>query len=181
MINKSIIVLALLFYSCFNYAVAQTVSTGFSDFGAASGIPIQIEAEELEILDVEKIAIFKRDVIVIQGDTELQTKKLTVFYKDDEEQNSQTISKFEATGGVLVTSKDQKATGDYGIYEYESNSLKLTGEKVVLTEGGSVAVGNELTVYLDSGRIILLSEEDNRVQILIDNSTSSSADSPSNQ
>ena len=178
MTNKILIVFALLFYSCLNFAVAQSVSTGFSDFGAASGKPIQIEAEELEILDEENIAIFKRDVIVIQGDTELQTKKLTVYYNEDEDQNDQTISKFEATGGVLVTSKDQRATGDYGIYEYESNSLKLTGEKVVLTEGGSVAVGNQLIVYLDTGQIFLLGEENNRIQILIDNSTSSSADSP---
>ncbi len=174
-----LLILTLLFHS--NYAIAQTISSGFSDIGTTSDAPIEITSEELEILDNENKAIFRRDVIATQGDTTLQTKVLTVYYQDNEEQNSQSISKFEVSGGVLVTSKNQEISGDAGKFEYETNTLELTGERVVLTEGSSVAVGKKLIVYIDTGRLLLLGEEkDDRIRILIDPNDSTSTDSSSN-
>lgn len=174
-----LLIISLLIHS--NYAIAQTVSSGFSDIGSTSDAPIEISSEELEVLDDENKAIFRRDVIATQGDTTLQTRVLTVYYQEDEEQNSQSISMFEASGGVLVTSKNQKISGDEGKFEYETNTLELTGESVVLTEGSSVAVGKKLIVYIDTGRMLLLGEEkDDRVRILIDPNDSTSTDSSGN-
>ena len=125
MIKTFAILFILPLLMSLNNAVAQTVTTGFTDLGANSDEPIEITSEELEILDNENKAIFKRDVIATQGVTTLQTKVLTVFYLDDVEQNDQRISKFEANGGVLLTSRDQQISGDNGIFDYENQYLRI--------------------------------------------------------
>ena len=169
MIKKLLFISAFLIFSYLDSAVAQTVSSGFSDIGATSDQPITIESEELEILDEVNTAIFRRDVEVTQGETTLQTKELTVYYRDNENQNGRTISKFEANGGVLVTSENQVASGDYGVFDYDTNTLELTGERVALTEDNNIAVGDRLIVYLDTGRILLQGEkEEDRVRIFIE-------------
>ena len=45
--------------------------------------PVQIEAATLDIRDKDKIATFSGNVHVIQGDTDLRTRKLVVFYEED--------------------------------------------------------------------------------------------------
>src|SRR5689334_20524188 len=57
-------------------------------FSKNKGQPVNIEAEKLEIRDKDKTAVFSGKVVVIQGDTTMRCKSLTVLYvgqpgKDD--------------------------------------------------------------------------------------------------
>ena len=167
MIKKFSILTILLFLTHLNFAIAQTVSSGFSDIGADSDEMIEITSEELEIIDSENKAIFRKNVIATQGNTTLTTRELIIYYKDNEDQNSQDISKLEAIGGVLVTSERQKASGDNGVFEYETNTLELTGDRVVLTEENNIAVGKKLIVNIDTGDMKLLGGEQDPIRILI--------------
>jgi lipopolysaccharide export system protein LptA len=56
----------------------------------------------------------------------------------------------EAKGGVVVTQKDQIATGDRGDFDVQSNIVILTGN-VVLTKGQDVLKGERLWVNLTDG------------------------------
>ena len=71
------------------------------------------------------MATFSGNVKVVQGDTTLRCKTLVVFYEQRTSAvggshrpptpgpgGSQQISKLEARGGVIVTQKDQTATGE---------------------------------------------------------------------
>lgn len=147
---------------------AQTFSNSFTDLGANKDEPIQIEAKELEVLDQEKKAIFNGDVVVVQGDTTLKTKRLVVFYDEDGGGTQQDISKLEAIGGVLVTSKDQKATGNHAIFDAKTNLLVMTGKEVVLSQGPNVIVGNRLTINLNTGKVDLEAPKGGRVKVLLD-------------
>jgi lipopolysaccharide export system protein LptA len=60
------------------------------------------------------------------------------------------IKRLEASGGVVVTANDQKATGSDGVFDMESNTAVLTGG-VVLTQGQNVIRGSKLTVDLKTG------------------------------
>lgn len=60
------------------------------------------------------------------------------------------IRRLEASGGVVVTSSDQKATGQTGIFDLASNTATLTGG-VVLSQGPNVIRGRQLVVDLKSG------------------------------
>jgi lipopolysaccharide export system protein LptA len=129
--------------------------------------PVTIKAASLEVRDKQKYATFSGNVHVVQGDVEMRCKTLVVFYEDNAAPagvamaqaapaqagalggNSQ-IKRMEARGGVVVTQKDQIATGDRGDFDMRSNTATLTG-KVVVTKGQDVLRGEKLVVNLDTG------------------------------
>jgi lipopolysaccharide export system protein LptA len=127
--------------------------------------PVQIDAATLEVRDKDKVATFSGDVHVTQGDTHMRCKSLVVFYEQDEASadksktlkaaspgpgGQQRIKRLEARGGVVVTQKEQTATGETGIFDMKSNTVTLNG-KVVMTQGQNVLRGDRLVVNLTSG------------------------------
>jgi lipopolysaccharide export system protein LptA len=64
---------------------------------------------------------------------------------------SQKIKKIEALGGVIVTSKEQKATGDRADFMMRENIVILTGN-VVVSQGQNVMRGDKLIVELNTSR-----------------------------
>ena len=63
---------------------------------------------------------------------------------------SQQISRLEASGGVIVTQKDQTATGDTGLFDMKANTVTLLGN-VVVSQGQNVMRGERLVVDLTTG------------------------------
>jgi lipopolysaccharide export system protein LptA len=139
--------------------------------------PIKISSASLEVRDKDKVATFSGDVHLVQGDTTLRSKTLVVFYDDDSAPKdakesapaakpakatpvaaaasdappmSQQIRRVEAKGGVLVTQKDQTATGESGVFDMQANTVTLLGN-VVIAQGQNVVKGDRLTVDLTSG------------------------------
>jgi lipopolysaccharide export system protein LptA len=133
--------------------------------------PLKITSVSLEVRDKDKVATFSGDVHLVQGDTTLRSKTLMVFYDDEADKDkaeapkpkpapaagaaaaepmSQQIRRVEAKGGVLVTQKDQTATGESGIFDMQGNTVTLLGN-VVISQGQNVVRGDRLTVDLTSG------------------------------
>ncbi|CAA0086787.1 Lipopolysaccharide export system protein LptA [Starkeya nomas] len=151
------------------HALAQqgrNVPNALQGFAANRDQPIRINANSLEVRDQEKQAIFTGNVVVQQGDTTLRCKKLVVFYDGKEAGgaaksgealaagspiNSSAIRRLEIIDSVVVTTKEQTATGEKGVFETASNTITLTGSPVVLTSGPNVIRGKKLTVDLTSG------------------------------
>jgi len=132
---------------------------------------VKIEASRLEVRDKDKVATFSGNVKVVQGDTTMHCKVLVVFYeKKDEAQGapagsqpgapmpaaapgpagSSQISRLEAKGNVVVTQKDQTATGDAGLFDMRSNTVTMTGN-VLVSQGTNVLRGEKLVVDLTTG------------------------------
>lgn len=140
------------------FAQANNVPNALQGFSKNRNEPVRINADALEVKDKEKVAVFSGNVIVQQGDTTLRSKQILVFYDGDvgapqggEPMKSGQIRKLEATGGVLVKTKDQTATGDSGTFEMKSNTVTLVGKPVVLTQGPNVIRGQKLVVDLVTG------------------------------
>jgi len=124
--------------------------------------PVHIEAATLEVRDKDKVATFSGDVKVKQGDTGLRCKSLVVFYEGNDADGKtlqaaspgpggqQRIKRLEARGGVVVTHKEQTATGENGIFDMKTNTVTLNGN-VVMTQGQNVLRGDRLVVDLTSG------------------------------
>jgi len=158
---------------------AATASSGppnaLQGFSQNRDKPLKITSASLEVRDKEKIATFSGDVHLVQGDTTLRSKTLIVFYDDEADGKSdasksdaqkpakppaaagadaapisQQIRRVEAKGGVLVTQKDQTATGESGIFDMQANTVTLLGN-VVISQGQNVVRGDRLTVDLNSG------------------------------
>ena len=149
-------------------AMAQTatgVPNAVQGFATNRNLPIQIEAASLEVRDKDRVATFSDNVRLVQGDTIMECKRLVVYYEDSassaastgarapnagKTKGSQGIRKLEAHGGVVVTQKDQTATGERGDFDMKSNLVTLHGN-VVITQGQNVLKGERLHVNLASG------------------------------
>jgi lipopolysaccharide export system protein LptA len=130
--------------------------------------PVHIEAATLEVRDKDKVATFSGNVKVTQGDTGLRSKSLMVFYEQEGDNaggaeaaktmqaatpgpgGQQKIKRLEARGAVVVTQKEQTATGDLGIFDMKTNTVTLSGN-VMMTQGKNVLRGDRLVVDLTSG------------------------------
>jgi lipopolysaccharide export system protein LptA len=122
--------------------------------------PVQIRAQTFEVRDKERTATFSGNVQVVQGDTTIRCKSLIVTYETEGGGGLRAaqpgpggrsqISKLEARGGVIVTQKDQTATGDSGLFDLKTNIITLTGY-VVISQGGNVMRGDRMVVNLNSG------------------------------
>jgi lipopolysaccharide export system protein LptA len=130
-------------------------------FSQNSDQPIKITSNSLEVRDKNHFATFLGNVIAVQGDSTLKCKKLVVFYEDSSgpaappkagqtSSSNQQIKKLEAKGGVVVTQKDQTATGEEGVFEMKTNTAVLTGN-VVVTQGDNVIRGDKLIIDMTTG------------------------------
>lgn len=130
--------------------------------------PVHIEAAKLEVRDKQQVATFSGDVHVTQGDTNMRCRTLKVYYERDKDNGKpksktktikaatpgpggeQRIKRLEAMGNVVVTQKDQTASGNLGVFDMKSNTVTLVGN-VVMTQGQNVLRGDRLVVNLTSG------------------------------
>jgi lipopolysaccharide export system protein LptA len=125
--------------------------------------PVNIKADTLEVRDKNKIATFSGNVHLVQGDTVLDCNVLVVFYDQEGTgaptvksatpgpSGSSQIRRMEAKGSVVVTQKDQTATGDSAIYDLKDNTVTLVappGGRVTVTQGPNVMSGPKLIVNL---------------------------------
>ena len=147
-------------------ALAQNtgVPNALQGFSQNKDKPVSIEAASLEVRDKDKVATFSGNVVVTQGDTNLRCKSLLVFYDQEDGKDTkgsmkaakpgpggkQQIRRLEARGGVIVTQKEQTATGEMGIFDMKTNTITLTGG-VVVTQGQNVLRGERLVVDMGTG------------------------------
>lgn len=159
-------------------AKAQTSATGVPNalqgFSANRDKPVKIDAATLEVRDKDRIATFLGNVNLVQGDTTLKCKTLVVYYDQNSSgakmmaaqpgpAGSQQIRRLEAKGDVVVTQKDQIATGESGVFDMKTNTVTLVG-KVVVTQGQNVLRGDRLMVDLTTGVSRVESDKTGRVE-----------------
>jgi lipopolysaccharide export system protein LptA len=157
--------------------------------------PIKINSATLEVRDKDKVATFAGDVHLVQGDTTMRSKSLVVFYDDDSAsksakpaakptagtaqvavqpgaQQNQQIKRVEARGDVIVTQKEQTATGESGIFDMRANTVTLLGN-VAISQGQNVVRGDRLIVDMTTGvsRVECTDPKKCRVSALLNPST----------
>lgn len=141
-------------------------SSAMQGFSVNRDQPVRIESNTLEVRDKIRQATFIGDVKLTQGETTLKCKVLVVFYEDtapapakkgapqqqqqQQQQKGQQIKRAEAKGDVLITQKDQTASGQNGIYDLKANTVVMTGN-VVVTQGQAITRGERLLVDLNTG------------------------------
>lgn len=138
---------------------------------SSQGGPIQVDADNGEILDREKKAIYYGNVDVIQGDARLRADRIEVIYAGGGEASGiggsfgdlQTIV---AIGDVFYVTPDFKARGDQGTYNATDGTITLTGN-VIVNRGDDVAEGDQLVLILDEGRSVLSADDDGRVRTVL--------------
>jgi lipopolysaccharide export system protein LptA len=135
-------------------AGAQQTKSRMKGLELSNDKPIQIQSDQLEIRDQENKAEFSGNVKVVQGTTTLQAGNMVVSYRASGGSvagGDADIEKIDVSGKVYLKSGTQEATADTGTFNLVNETLVLSGDKVVLSEGKNVFVGCKLTVAMRTG------------------------------
>jgi lipopolysaccharide export system protein LptA len=128
--------------------------------------PVEVEANEMEIIDANKQAIFRGKVDAVRGDEHIRSDVMTVFYTDVKQTdgtNKSEVSKLDATGNVTVQTAKQTITGDWAKMDVQANTL-VVGGKVKLVEGKTTLMGEKLNVDLNTKRTLMVGNGQTRAK-----------------
>lgn len=128
-------------------AHAQDTAIAFKALKAASDQPVEITADSLEISQENRSAVFKGNVLVVQGDVRLRANEILVDYVEGDKTK---IDRLTANGDVLLASPSEAAEAETAVYSLTSREIEMSGN-VLLTQGASVMSGQVLFVNLEAG------------------------------
>jgi lipopolysaccharide export system protein LptA len=115
---------------------------------------VDVTANEMEILDAEKKAIFRGAVDATRGTTNLKADALTVTYADVQQPNGSTktdATDLDARGNVTIKTPRETITGDWARFDPPANQL-VVGGGVKLVRGDTVLTGDELRADLSTDK-----------------------------
>ena len=130
--------------------------------GGNSKAPIQIDADNLEVLQDQQKAIFTGNVIAKQDTMTLKADKMIVYYSGGADAKNKkstgpgkSITKIDVDGNVFLTSPEETARGATGNYDVTKDFITLNGG-VVLTRQDNVLKGSSLEYDIQKGHSKLI-------------------------
>ena len=145
-------------------AVKDKVPFGAGQFKTDPNAPIEMTANQLDVDDTAKTAIFTGDVVAVQGDFVMRTPEMVASYTgaagiaDVAATNPEAakappaqISRIKAKQKVQVTTKDGRTVdGDWADVDMKANTVTVGGD-VVLKQGRSEVRGTRLVIDMTTG------------------------------
>lgn len=129
-------------------AIAGGIQLQAQTFGGHnSRAPVDFEAGRLEVRDRENRVILSGSVVVSQAGLTVRSDRMVVNYDDT---GSLDVNRIIATGGVVVTRGNDRASGGTAVYDLGSRLITMAGN-VRLSRGGDNLSGGRLVINLDSG------------------------------
>lgn len=131
-------------------AMAQTAAAG----GNNSSAPVDISADEQEVINSQCKTIFRGAVEVLQDKARMRAATMTVYNrrKTPGKTSSPTgnndcgdVDRVEADGNVFYVTPEQTVRGDHAVYTYDNDTIVVTGD-VVAVQGQDVARGDRMTI-----------------------------------
>lgn len=120
--------------------------------------PISIEADHMSSTEETNTVLFTGDVYVEQGDLEIKSKKMVVYYGDQKKTDgkkpvkaTQQIEKLICTGDVKLTRTGWLGTSDKMVYYADKRQVVLSGNAQAWQDQNKVA-GEQIIYYMDEGR-----------------------------
>ncbi|MDH3740458.1 MAG: LptA/OstA family protein [Hyphomicrobiales bacterium] len=131
---------------------AQTVNTTGLAAESKGQKDVDIESDQMQIKEVEKLAIFTGNVDARRGNVKLKSDKLVVHYDDAKKKKNggkTEVTHLDATGHVVIITRNQRITGNWAKMDVKANLLNVGGN-VVVTQGKTVVKGKKLFVDLNT-------------------------------
>jgi lipopolysaccharide export system protein LptA len=123
------------------HAQAQTIASH------NSRAPVTFDADRIELQDRENRVILSGDVVIEQAGLTLRSARTLLNYDDTDKLSIQRIT---ATGGVVVTRGDERASGDNAVYDFNRRIITMSGN-VSLRRATDTLSGGRLVIDLESG------------------------------
>jgi lipopolysaccharide export system protein LptA len=134
---------------------------------AGSNAPVDITADEGEVINSQCLSIWRGEAEALQGATRLRAGEIRVFanVREDAAPNAQgrcgATQRLEAEGEVYYVTPSQTVRGDRAVYLAQTDTITITGG-VVVVQGNNVARGDRMTVLVKTGQVTLESNAKGR-------------------
>jgi lipopolysaccharide export system protein LptA len=135
-------------------AMAQTTPAAASG-GNNSSAPVDISADEQEVINSQCKTIFRGAVEVLQDKARMRADVMTVYNRRKVPGKTSTgpggnkdcgdVDHVEADGNVFYVTPEQTVRGNHGVYDYATDTIVVTGD-VVAVQGQDVARGDRMTI-----------------------------------
>ena len=152
---------ALLFTGAFLGAVLAA-APGQAQISGSGG-PIDITADQLELIDTQHLAIWRGDVEALQGGNRLRADQVNIYFSGKggasagaPGRNWGPVQRIEADGKVFFVSPQQTARGNKAVYDIGPNTITISGD-VIVAQGQSVVRGDRLVIEVRSGKATMAS------------------------
>ena len=113
-----------------------------------SNAPVDFAANSIEVQDRSDRVVIAGNVRVTQAGLTLTAQRMTVAYT---RAGGTDVNRLDATGGVVVTKGDERATGNVAIYDLDKRLITMVGN-VELRQRGNHLRGGRLLIDLNTGR-----------------------------
>lgn len=133
-------------------AVAQAPSSANN-----SNAPVDISADEQEVITSQCKTIFRGSVEVLQDKARMRAAVMTVYNRRKTPGKTSSapgpggnndcgdVDHVEADGNVFYVTPEQTVRGDHAVYDYATDTIVVTGD-VVAVQGQDVARGDRMTI-----------------------------------
>lgn len=113
-----------------------------------SAAPVDFDAGSIEVQDRADRVVLAGNVRVTQAGLTVTAPRMTVAYTRS---GGTDVNRLDATGGVVVTKGDERASGNVAIYDLDRRLITMVGN-VELTQRGNRLSGGRLMIDLNTGR-----------------------------
>jgi len=137
---------------------AVLLGSASAQFSQNSNAPIDITGAQFEAFQNEDYALWTGDVQVVQGEVILTAPELKIYGI-----GGGRFNRVDATGGIRYTNGVEAISGDQAIYRKENETIVVTGN-VVVVQGRQVMTGEQMTYFLDTGKIVFNNQSKSRVR-----------------
>jgi lipopolysaccharide export system protein LptA len=137
----------------FSYAQFGGGAGGFNDKQ-----PIEITADQLEVVQANRQAVFRGNVIAQQGTVSIRANTMVVWYRTGGEKQGEqgAVSRIELKDNVSLVTAQESARAAQGMYNVDTKQVQLVGN-VVLTRGQNILKGDRLDFNLQTQKSLLSS------------------------
>jgi lipopolysaccharide export system protein LptA len=112
-----------------------------------SKAPVNYAADRIELQDKQNRVVLSGNVDITQAGLQMRAARTTVAYTDA---GSLQIQRIDATGGVVVTRGNERASGDVAVYDFNRKIITMIGN-VALRRGKDTLNGGRLVIDLMTG------------------------------
>jgi len=145
--------------------------------------PIDVTADQLEMVDAQHLAIWRGNVEAVQNGDRLVSDVLNVYFTGKPAAGAASppppqsahaaatpgsagadwgdVERLVADGHVFYVSADQTARGEHAVYEAIPDLITMTGD-VVLVQGKNVTKGDKLVIDVKTNHAVLTSTAQGR-------------------
>lgn len=130
-------------------AALMLATPAFAQLASNSSAPIDITADEAEVINSQCLAIWRGGAEALQARTRLRADQIRV-YSARKGDGCGSTERLEAQGNVYYVTEDRAVRANNATYSSNSETITLSGG-VIIVEGRNVARGDRLVVNVDTG------------------------------